>query len=60
MTEKEKKAKVLFEGKTSCPYCKKGILVKKTKKLLRAATDAEYEEKVIAEKESQTKLTGKK
>ena len=53
---KENKKKVLFTEKMKCPYCKKKILVKKTKKLIEPAVPAEYEEKVFAEKDSQKTL----
>lgn len=52
----EKKPKKVFEVKVKCPFCKKGIIVKKTKKTIHPAEPAEYEEKVTAEKDSQTTL----
>ena len=52
----EKKPKTIFQEKIVCPHCKKRIIVKKTKKLLVAAEKAEYEEKVVVEKDSQTTL----
>ena len=53
----EKIIKKIFEEKITCPHCDKRIIVKKTKKIIEAAIPAEYEEKTIVEKDSQTKLT---
>ena len=52
----DKKLKIVFTEKIVCPHCNKKIVVKKTKKLITAAEKAEYEEKVIVEKDSQKTL----
>lgn len=54
--KKEKKPTVVFEVKNECPHCKKKILTKKTKKLIKAAVPAEYEEKFVVEKDAQKTL----
>jgi len=54
--KKDKEPKVVFEVKNKCPYCGKNILTKKTKKLIHAGIPAEYEEKVVMEKDSQKTL----
>jgi len=55
-----KKAKIVFLEKITCPYCKKRIIIKKTKTIMTPATPAEYEEITIAEKDSQTTLKNAK
>jgi hypothetical protein len=52
----EKVAKITFEEKIKCPFCKEKIIVKKTRKTIEPAEPAEYEEKIIVEKDSQTEL----
>ena len=52
----DKKPKTVFTEKIVCPHCSKRIIVKKTKKLLIAAEKAEYEEKIVVEKDSQKTL----
>jgi len=52
----EKPIKITFEEHIKCPYCEKNIIVRKTKKVIEPAEPAEYEEKIIVEKDSQTKL----
>ncbi len=54
---KDKALKTMFQEKVICPACKQRIIIKKTRKLLHAATPADYEEKVFVEKDSQTTLT---
>jgi len=51
--KKEKGPKVVFEVKNVCPHCGKKILTKKTKRLIKAAVPAEYEEKFVVEKDAQ-------
>ena len=53
---KNNKPKVVFETRILCPCCKKLVIIKKTKKTITAAVPAVYEEKIIAEKDSQTTL----
>ena len=52
----EKKPKTVFTEKINCPHCRKKVIVKKTKKLITAAEKAEYEEKIVVEKDSQTTI----
>lgn len=53
---KTKKVKIVFEEKFACPHCNERIILRHTRKLLEAATPAEYEEKMLVEKDSQTTL----
>lgn len=53
MTEKEKKPKIVFEAGITCPHCEKKLVVRKIKKLLEPAIPADYEEKIIIEKDEQ-------
>lgn len=55
----ENKPKEVWKEKITCPYCKKKLIAKKTKKLITKAEPAEYEEKVCVEKDSQTTLKDK-
>jgi len=50
------KTKEVFKEKIKCPHCKKKIVIRKTKKRISEPVPAEYEENVIAEKDSQTTL----
>lgn len=52
----DKKPKIVFEEKVKCPFCKKRIIVKKTKKVITAAVPGEYDEKVTVEKDEQKTL----
>ena len=52
----DNKPKVVFEEKVNCPYCNKRIIIKKTKKLLEPSQKAEYDEKIVVTKDSQTEL----
>lgn len=48
-----KKPKEIFKVKIVCPHCNKRMIVKKTKKELVPSVQAEYEEKVTVEKDTQ-------
>jgi len=52
----EKKSKIVFEERIICPHCNKRIVIKKTKKQISEPVPAEYDEKVIIEKDTQTIL----
>ena len=53
----KKTDKEVFKEHLTCPHCKKRIIAKKTKKILKAAIPAEVEFKVSAEKDNQKTLT---
>jgi len=54
--EKEPKVKEVFREIIKCPHCKKRLMTYKTKKLIKPAVRAEYEEKVHIEKDLQKTL----
>lgn len=51
-----KETKKVFEEEIACPYCKKGILIKKIRETLEKAVSGVYKETVTVEKSKQTKL----
>jgi len=55
MSEK-KKVKTIFEEKIKCPHCKKRLVIKKQRKTVVPAEPAEFEERIIVEKDEQTTL----
>ncbi len=56
MGEKETKPTTVFEEPCKCPHCKKKIIIRKTKKVITPAEPAEYDIKVVVEKDAQTTL----
>ncbi len=53
MAKINKDTKKVFQMGITCPHCKKGMVVTKTKKKISEGTAAEYEEKVIVDKATQ-------
>lgn len=51
-----KDIKKVFEEEITCPWCKKGVVVKKEKKTITEAVSGVYKETVTVEKSKQTKL----
>lgn len=43
----------MFEEKITCPYCEESIILRKEKHLLKAGQPAEYQEKLVINKDAQ-------
>ena len=52
----EEKRKIIFEDEISCPHCKKGVTLRRIRKVITEPIKGEYEEETIVEKSKQKKL----
>lgn len=52
MTEK----KTIFAEEVKCPHCKKYLIIKKIKTTVEEPVKGEYQEKIVVEKSTQTRL----
>ena len=53
-----KKKKAKFEGKTTCPYCKKALIIRVHEETIKPSVPAEKVQRLEAEKDTQSKLKG--